>query len=183
MDKIDDPFELPQNWSWVRLGQVAECGGGTTPKGAVESDSFAEGKVPFFRVSAMNIPGNEHTLLTPSSWIGADTKSRTPHPSVAFPKNGGAVFTNKRRKLLREGLVDLNTGYVFPIGFSLDYLHYWFTTIDLATVSTGSALPTVNAGIISKLPMPLPPEPEQGRIIDKLDETLPLAQELKALMF
>lgn len=182
MDKADEPFELPTTWAWVRLGQVAECGGGATPKGVVESDTFNEGDVPFFRVSAMNIAGNEQVLVTPSSWISGRTRSRTPHPSVVFPKNGGAVFTNKRRKLLEEGLVDLNTGYVFPIRLGLDYLHYWFNTVDLATVSTGSALPTVNAGIISKLPMPVPPEPEQARIVVKLNETLPVVQGLKELV-
>lgn len=182
MDKAEEPFELPETWAWACLGQVAECGGGATPKGAVESDTYNEGDVPFFRVSAMNIAGNEQALVTPSSWISGSTKSRTPYPSVVFPKNGGAVFTNKRRKLLEEGLVDLNTGYVFPIRLGLDYVYHWFNTVDLATVSTGSALPTVNAGIISKLPIPLPPEPEQDRIVVKLNETLPVAQGLKELM-
>jgi type I restriction enzyme S subunit len=182
VDKAEEPFELPETWAWACLGQVAECGGGATPKGAVESDTYNEGDVPFFRVSAMNIAGNEQALVTPSSWISGSTKSRTPYPSVVFPKNGGAVFTNKRRKLLEEGLVDLNTGYVFPIRLGLDYVYYWFNTVDLATVSTGSALPTVNAGIISKLPIPLPPEPEQDRIVVKLNETLPVAQGLKELM-
>ena len=177
----DRPYPLPTSWEWVRLGQIAECGGGATPKGVVEAMSSVPDSIPFFRVSAMNILGNERELIEPSSWIGNQTKARTPHPSVVFPKNGGAVFTNKRRKLLIEGLVDLNTGYVYPIVADLDYVLHWFMSVDLATVSTGSALPTVNAGIIGNLAFPLPPLAEQDRIVTKLEEVLPLIDQLAEL--
>jgi len=175
----DISFDIPPSWQWVKLGNIADCGSGSTPQGVAYSSD--EDGTPFYRVSAMNLPGNETRLTTSDTYIENYMGKLTPYPSIVFPKNGGAVFTNKRRLLLDKGLVDLNTGYVRPLGLNLDYLYYWFTTIDLARVSTGSALPTVNATIISNLALPLPPLAEQERIVRRLSEILPLIDHLAEL--
>ncbi len=170
------PFEIPENWCWVRLGEVSEVSAGTTPKAHYVS---TRGVVPFYKVADMNLSGNEIEMNESSCFLAGSYKGRlTPFPSVIYPKNGGAVFTNKRRIVSRECLVDLNTGYCSPVILSVSYLYFWLMSVDFALISAGTALPTVSASTIKDLLLPLPPLSEQQRIVAKLEELLPLCDAL-----
>ncbi|WP_082825148.1 restriction endonuclease subunit S [Wohlfahrtiimonas chitiniclastica] len=99
-------------------------------------------------------------------------------PSIIYPKNGGALLTNKRRITTRECLIDLNTGFCSPYISNIEYFYFWFLTLDLKQYYTGTAVPTVASGIIKQMIMPLPPLAEQKRIVKKLDEILGKVDEL-----
>lgn len=72
-------------------------------------------------------------------------------PSIIYPKNGGALLTNKRRITTRECLIDLNTGFCSPYISNIEYFYFWFLTLDLKQYYTGTAVPTVASGIIKQM--------------------------------
>ena len=124
----------------------------------------------------MNTRGNERFLRVTANYLR--TSSRTfPRNTIVYPKNGGAVFTNKRRLLIQDSVVDLNTGGFLPSSkLSVAYLFYFFCTIDFNKCSKGSALPTIDAHKLFNMLIPLPPLAEQERIVAKLEDCLALCE-------
>ncbi|HFC8542850.1 TPA: restriction endonuclease subunit S [Neisseria weaveri] len=174
----EKPFAIPENWVWVRLGEIADVSAGLTPN---QKDLSSKGEIPYFKVSDMNSPENSKYMVKAESFLAADAKYKTvPANSIIYPKNGGALLTNKRRITTKECLIDLNTGYCTPINVNLDYIYFWFSSINFSDFYTGTAVPTVNAGKIKELLFPLPPLAEQARIVAKLDALLAETDALKA---
>lgn len=172
LPKIEDDeplFEIPSSWKWVRVGNVAEIAGGTTPK---NMEVASVGTIPFFKVSDMNTLGNETHMLHASNYITDSYSGKIfPAGTTIFPKNGGAALTNKRRLLVSPSAVDLNTGGCIPIISEMaDWIRQFMDTIDFGKIDTGSNIPTVNASNLKKQLIPLPPIEEQKRIVNVIDD-------------
>ena len=171
------PFEIPENWCWVRLGEISDISAGTTPD---RKYIIAKGNIPYYKVSDMNTQGNDKYMGIAQEYLSEQYPGKLLEPyTIIYPKNGGAVFTNKRRITTDKCLVDLNTGYCKPYNSNcLDYLFYWFLMLDLVNYYSGTALPTVSAGVIKNLLIPIPPLSGQNRIVSCLEKLLPLCEEL-----
>ena len=167
---IDDelPFKIPEGWEWIHPTDIGYFGSGKTPK----SNQLVEsGSIPYFKVADMNSAGNEIVLHNSNNFL------KTPHSynlfskgSIVYPKNGGAVFTNKKRILGQDSLVDLNTGCYTPFSqIDKRYLYYLFSTVDFQKYYKGTALPTVDMDAVKKIVWGLPPLKEQKRIADQID--------------
>ena len=174
---IDDelPFDLPKGWEWITLTDIGFFTSGKTPASQLLEKS---GIIPYFKVADMNTLGNEVYLHKTNSYLNNSTSIKLfQKGSIVFPKNGGAVFTNKKRILLQDSLVDLNTG-CFTSLFPMDekFLYYLFSTIDFKKHYKGTALPTVDLDSVKCLIWGLPPLAEQRRIVDRLESLLPLVE-------
>ena len=160
------PFDIPAGWKWVRLGECGMFISGYTPK---TSDIQADGSIPYFKVADMNAVGNEIYLKKTSSFLKRATKKFLKN-TIVYPKNGGAVFTNKRRILTEDSVVDLNTGGYYPFSqMDLMYFYYLFLNIDFKKYHKGSALPTLDLNKLKQRIFPLPPLAEQKRIVEKIE--------------
>ena len=131
----------------------------------------------------MNTVGNEKYLSsTVQYYTGNKIKKIFPCNTIVFPKNGGAVFTNKKRILLQPSVVDLNTGALIPYGIvNTEYLFLLFSSIDFREHYKGTALPTVDANFVGKLLFGLPPLAEQERIVAEIEKFEPLIAEYDKL--
>lgn len=162
-DITDDekPFDIPNSWEWVRLGEVTIFKNGKTPKSADVSDS---GLYPYFKVKDMN--NNELYMEKTQNYVGkAYMKQTMPKRTIIFPKNGGAVLTAKKRILIQDSLVDLNTGGIIPLNNSnYKYIFYLFSNLNVKNYVKGSAVPTINSKKLKETIVPFPPLEEQSRI-------------------
>ena len=96
---IDDeiPFDIPESWELVRLNHLGISTSGKTPKAKELVDN---GEYPYFKVGDMNTKGNERYLQITENYLPKEYNSKLFEPnSIVYPKNGGAVFTNKKRIL------------------------------------------------------------------------------------
>lgn len=129
--KISDtiPFDLPFNWCWITLKEIAIITSGKTTK--TDADF---GEVPYFKVEDMNLPGNEIFMEVAQNYVNDYYTSITfPKNSFIFPQNGGALLTNKKRILNQESLVDLNTGVLIPSELlNNEFMYYLFSTVDFS---------------------------------------------------
>ena len=177
----DDLPEIPNNWMYTKLENLGYFGSGNTPQ--VEQIS-KDGTIPYFKVSDMNTEGNELYLKVSNSYLSNTYSGKTfKKGSFVYPKNGGAVFTNKKRILAEDSLVDLNTGVYTPSKvMNYDYMFYIFCTLDFKHLYKGTALPTVDMEKVRNVWFPLPPIEEQQRIVEKLDQLLPLCESLEAMV-
>ena len=174
------PFEIPDKWKWGRLQDVGSFISGWTPKAEELQKMCSIGCVPYFKIADMNQQGNEIWLQKTSSFLKKSERTRTFfRGTIVYPKNGGAVFTNKRRLLNQESVVDLNTGGYVPGKFlDIGYAYNIFLGLDFRTISKGTALPTLDQTKLRNYLIPLPPLAEQRRIVAKVNELLSLLDEL-----
>lgn len=174
------PFEIPNKWKWVRFQDVGSFISGWTPKAEELQKVCNKGCVPYFKIADMNQQGNEIWLQKTSSFLKKSERTRTFfRGTIVYPKNGGAVFTNKRRLLNQESVVDLNTGGYVPGKFlDIGYAYNIFLGLDFRTISKGTALPTLDQTKLRNYFIPLPPLAEQRRIVARVNELLSLLDEL-----
>ena len=161
---------LMEHWKIVRLEEIADMRGGASFPKAYQGNT--EGKYPFYKVSDMNIEGNETLMQASNNWIEEDTveilrAKLFSKDTVVFPKVGAAVHTNKKRLLSCDSLVDNNVMGVTIRDYNLCipyYLLYWFESVDLADFSNPGPLPSITVSTVKSAKIPLPPLPEQRAI-------------------
>ena len=118
----------------------------------------------------MNTEGNEKYLIHTTNYLVSSPQKIFAKNSIVYPKNGGAVFTNKKRILAQDSVVDLNTAIFTPYSLiELDYIYLLFLTIDFNDFYKGTALPTIKNDFITTNLYGLPPLAEQKRIVDCIE--------------
>ncbi len=159
-----------RDWKNVQLEEIAEVRAGSGFP--LKYQGNTHGKYPFYKVSDMNLTGNETLMYASNNWVDDDTvktlKAKLfPKDTVIFPKVGAAVHTNKKRLLSRNSLVDNNVMGIVLQEHDLCipyYLLYWFNFIDLGDLSNPGPLPAITATTVKNTTIPLPPLPEQRAI-------------------
>ena len=172
-DPEEPPFEIPDSWKWARITDCGSFISGYTPK---PDQLVNHGDIPYFKVADMNTKGNELFMSITRCYLSDKAPQKYfLKNTIVYPKNGGAVFTNKKRILSQDSVVDLNTGGFSVIGpVYLMYYYYFFSLIDFRQCYKGTALPTIDMEKLKKKWVPLPPLAEQKRIVAKIEELLPL---------
>ncbi|MCR5821028.1 MAG: restriction endonuclease subunit S [Bacteroidaceae bacterium] len=168
---------MKEGWTYKKLGEVAAFMSGYTP---AKGEIFQEGSFPYFKVAEMNIPGNEFYLKKTSLFVNAP-KRIFPKGSIVFPKNGGAIYTEKKRILFFDSVIDLNSEAIIPNQFvELKYLFYFLTFIRISKFDKGGGLPSLDLNKMSDSLIPVPPLSEQRAIVARLDSAFSQIDALKA---
>lgn len=164
-EPVEVPFDIPDNWAWSRIDGVAFLQSGK-PFEELESGT------PYVKVSDMNLSENNIEITTSQHYCKATSRDIIPASSIIFPKRGGAISTNKKRKVLSfYCCIDLNTMCMTPfLSQMLEYLFSWFLTIDLGMMHDGTSVPQINNVDIYPLLVPIPPLADQKRIVAKINE-------------
>jgi type I restriction enzyme S subunit len=160
-------------WGTVPLHAVAtlESGYGFPP----EHQGDQNQEFPFFRVSDMNILGNEVFMHNHSNTVSAsvlkELGARTfPPGTVIFPKIGAAIGTEKKRILVKPSTYDNNVmGAVPKEWVNPKFLYYWFLQLKLADYANPGHVPSIRKSVMEKIPFPLLALSEQERIVELLD--------------
>ena len=166
---------IAEPWVKSTIKDVARIASGQTPKG-IEQRVIQDGEVPWFKVSSMNEPHNLEGLRQSRFCLSSDDAAELglrifPVGSVAFPKRGGAIATNKKRKLLVPGGLDLNLMVLTATKISHEFLWWWLQRLDLAQLSNGSNVPQINNGDVEPLTIDVPSPDEQKEIVRRLEAT------------
>lgn len=175
--------ELPPTWKLSVVERLTTIGSGQSSK-IIISKCKTEGEIPWFKVSDMNLEGNEKFMLRSQNYLSprevAVLRMRIfPVGTVIFPKRGGAISTNKKRILTQPSCIDSNTMALTPHGCSSDYFWMWFCTVDLGRLSDGSNVPQINNPDILPLEVPLPPSAEQQEIVRRVEALFKIADQIE----
>jgi hypothetical protein len=60
ISKSEEPFSIPENWRWVRLGQIVETKIGKTPP-RKDSSFWIDAEIPWASIADLK-QGNQHTI-------------------------------------------------------------------------------------------------------------------------
>ena len=164
------PFAIPENWKWVRLGEVILLNMGQSPNSEdVGNDGieFHQGKIYF----TDEIIGFSDKYCSKPKKISNANEILL---SVRAPV--GEVNLNNREICIGRGLASIKIinseeRYFF-------YLLFYCKKI-FEKKSTGTTFKAISKDIIENLLIPLPPLAEQKRIVEKLDKLLADIEELK----
>ncbi|HEX2950740.1 MAG TPA: restriction endonuclease subunit S [Armatimonadota bacterium] len=179
------PYELPDGWEWVRLGNVGDI----NPRN-ISADDEDAGFVPMPRIYSEY--SSVHTFEL-RKW--RDIKKGYTHfanGDVGLAKitpcfeNAKSCIFQGLPNAIGAGTTELhifrNTFGVIYAKFLLAYLKnpkYIATGISKMTGSAGQK--RVPTGFFAQNPFPLPPVAEQHRIVDKIDELMARCDELENL--
>ena len=164
-------------WEYKTLGEVGLFISGYTPK---KNELNSSSGTPYFKVSDMNKLENQITLTYSDLYIKTPKKI-FPKGSIVFPKNGGAIYTEKKRFLSQDSVIDLNSEAIFADENYIikEYLFYFLSSIKISSFDNGGGLPSININRMKECSVPLPNIDEQRRIVSYLDSSFKLIDEIK----
>ena len=173
-----------EDWEQRKLGEVGKARSGV---GFPNSEQGGVEGIPFFKVSDMNLDGNEIEMTVANNYVSEEQISRKKWslleevPAMYFAKVGAAVLLNRKRLCRFPFLFDNNT-----MAYSLDKKHWnteyaiaEFAKIDLTKLVQVGALPSYNAGDVESIEIMIPSLPEQqkiGEYFANLDHLITLHQ-------
>lgn len=175
------PFEIPESWKWVRWGTLSESiqYGYNAPAQSfgrikmVRISDIQDGKVIWESVPFCNIHETEIAdyILKKND--------------ILFARTGGTVGKSYLVKDVPEE--SIYAGYLIRTRYSKslcpEYMKYfmesalYWTQLKNGTIAT--AQPNCNGKTLAKMLLPLPPLAEQKRIVDKLEQLLPLCTKME----
>ena len=177
------PF-YTSSWEQRKLGDIGKARSGV---GFPDADQGGVTGVPFFKVSDMNLDGNENEMIVANNYVTAEQIADhrwspiTELPAIFFAKVGAAVMLNRKRLCRFPFLLDNNTmAYsLSPTKWDADFAKALFGTVDLTSLVQVGALPSYNAGDVESMGIYLPNlfEQEQiGAFFKLLDNLITLHQ-------
>jgi len=161
-------------WPIVPLHKVAYLESGFGFPRDFQGDPNQE--FPFFRVSDMNLEGNEVFMFNYTNTVSSATLSKLgargfPEGTVIFPKIGAAIATEKKRILTKSATYDNNVmGAVPKECVHARFLYYWFLRLKLTEQANPGHVPSIRKSVMEQIPFELPTVSEQHRIVKILDE-------------
>ena len=172
------------DWEQRKLGDIGKARSGV---GFPDADQGGVTGVPFFKVSDMNLDGNENEMIVANNYVTAEQIADhrwspiTELPAIFFAKVGAAVMLNRKRLCRFPFLLDNNTmAYsLSPTKWDADFAKALFGTVDLTSLVQVGALPSYNARDVESMGIYLPSlfEQEQiGAFFKLLDNLITLHQ-------
>ena len=178
------------DWEQRKLGDIGKARSGV---GFPDAEQGGVTGIPFFKVSDMNLDGNENEMTVANNYVTAEQiavhrwSPITELPAIFFAKVGAAVMLNRKRLCRFPFLLDNNTmAYsLSPTKWDADFAKALFGTVDLTSLVQVGALPSYNARDVESMEIYLPSLLEQeqiGAIFKQLDNLITLHQRIKILI-
>ena len=169
------PFDIPESWEWVRLSKIVYNRGQMTPAN------------DFCYIDIGSIDNKNQKLSDEENIITAD---KAPSRARKIVDIGDILYSTVRPYLHNMCIVDrffshqpiASTGFAAltcHTGFYNEFLFYYLMSPDFDAYANdtdnakGVAYPAINDNKLYQALIPVPPETEQKRIVEKIKEVLP----------
>ena len=171
IESLDIP-PLPEGWVWTRLGEIVVEIERGNPKDTPERD--------FIYLDIASIDNNQQKITNPKKYFGENAPSR----ARQIVKSGDILFSTVRTYLKNIAIVnDIYEGQIASTGFCVirpydlinQRLIFYLVQTDfflnpLTQIQRGTSYPAVRDSDVFAQFIPLPPLPEQHRIVTKIEE-------------
>jgi type I restriction enzyme S subunit len=172
----DIPFDVPEGWEWVRLGDAGETQTGTTPPTS-NPNNFGK-HIPFIKpadITDVSIDYYNEGLSAQGLEKGRLIKSY----SILMVCIGGSI--GKCFYVDRDVSCNQQINAITPLEcISYKYLFFMLQSPYayelIKETATGTATPIINKSKWENIPFPLPPLSEQRRIVAKCEELLAMVE-------
>lgn len=178
----DIPFDIPENWRWVRLQSFLDVRDGTH-----DSPKYVENGIPFVTSKNLNngkIDFSDVKYITKEEAEVFNARSKVDKNDILMAMIGS---------IGKPVLVDIELEFAIknmalfkPVPKSNINMHYVLLLLEYAEnimkiQSTGGVQKFVSLTYLREFISPLPPIEEQHRIVDKINEIMPKIDEYEKI--
>lgn len=180
------PFEIPDSWTWSRLGELFQIERGSSPRPKGDPRYFSKERTKFHWITIADMTAfakDEKPLSDTKEFLtqlGTDYSRYVTTNDIIIVASGSAG---------RTSLLGIN-GYIYDGLMSIKdiqddsmrkYIFYLFKVYEtnLMKIATGAAWQNINTDIAKNLIIPIPPLPEQHRIVKKIEQLMQLCDDLQ----
>lgn len=171
------PFDIPENWKWVRLGELCNYG---------QSNSIPASRIPCdaWLLDLEDVEKDSGRVLKKKRMNDVKTNS-----SKHIFKSGDLLYSKLRPYLNKVVIADedgYSTSEILPLDFGLNVFNKYAQIVLMnpyfisytVRCSYGVKMPRLGTEDGQLALFPLPPFEEQKRIVARIEELLPLCQQL-----
>ena len=175
------PFELPEGWEWVRLGNISEVNGGF----AFKSSHYTNDGVRVVRISDFDEKGFKDDNIVRYKFSENLSSFKVEEGNILMAMTGGTVGKSLLVEVLPETMVvNQRVAIIKILGRVIPEYIYSITRTNLVQNIIQTAKNSTNDNIsmrdITRFKVSLPPLSEQHRIVAKVDQLMALCDELEA---
>ncbi len=173
------PFDIPETWIWIRVGDVGSWGSGATPPRT--NPAYYGGSIPWLKTGDLN----DGFIKEVPEFITELALEKT---SVRLNPVGSVLMAMYGATIGKLGILEIPVttnqaccACIPYAGMYNKYLFYYLMSMRQTYIgmAEGGAQPNISKEKIVNSILPLPPLEEQHRIVAKLEEILPLCERLK----
>jgi len=178
----EKPFDIPDNWEWVRLEDLFAIARGGSPRPIKQFITESKEGINWIKIGDTDIGGKYITSCNEKIIPEGKEKSR-------FVKSGDLLLTNsmsygrpyilKVDGCIHDGWLSLSP---FIEDISKEYFYYLLSSnlvkSQFDNIVSGAVVKNLNKDKVKETLVPLPPLAEQQRIVDLLEQALPEIQAL-----
>ncbi|MFZ4428620.1 MAG: restriction endonuclease subunit S, partial [Saprospiraceae bacterium] len=178
------PFEIPESWVWCRLGEITYITSGSTPS----KDAFVDEGIPFLKM--YNLRSQEIDFLYRPQYIKEEVHNGQLKRCRAYP---GDVLMNivgpplGKIAIIPESLPECNFNQaavlIRPMVKECNKYIFWFLNemSEINAIDTKGVAGQDNISVTQaqSIKFPLPPLPEQKRIVAEIEKQFAKTKQLK----
>ena len=174
-DIIDDeiPFDVPESWKWVKVGNVGSWSSGATPSRT--NPAYYGGSIPWLKTGDLN----DGFIQEVPEYITDLALEKT---SLRLNPIGSVLMAMYGATIGKLGILEIPVttnqaccACIPYAGINNKYLFYYLMSMRQSYIgmAEGGAQPNISKEKIVNSLIPLPPAEEQRRIVAKIEEILP----------
>ena len=174
------PFDIPESWKWVKVGNVGSWSSGATPSRT--NPAYYGGIIPWLKTGDLN----DGFIKEIPEFITDLALEKT---SVRLNPVGSVLMAMYGATIGKLGILDISAttnqaccACIPYEGMHNKYLFYYLMSMRRSYIgmAEGGAQPNISKEKIVNSLIPLPPLAEQKRIVAKIEELIPLVDRYAA---
>ena len=167
------PFDIPETWVWIRVGDIGSWGSGATPSRT--NPAYYGGSIPWLKTGDLN----DGFIKEVPEYITELALEKT---SVRLNQVGSVLMAMYGATIGKLGILEIPVttnqaccACIPYAGMYNKYLFYYLMSMRKTYIgmAEGGAQPNISKEKIVNSLIPLPPAEEQKRIVAKIEELLP----------
>jgi len=177
------PFEIPNSWVWVRLGEICKIARGGSPRPIKSFITESNDGINWIKISDSDKGGKYINQTKEKITADGVKSSRKVYEGDLLLTNSmsfGRPYILNTDGCIHDGWLVISD--IFSI-FDKEFLFYSLLSqasfLQFCKAVGGSVVKNLNSDKVTSIFLPLPPLFEQKRIVDKLEEILPLVEKYK----
>lgn len=181
--KEEEPYIIPDNWIWTRLGEIGIWGSGGTPS-RKNKNFYLNGSIPWLKTGDLN----NGIVMETEEYITEEALKKSSAKIFKKDSIGIAMYGATIGKIGIFGK-DMATNQACAVVKCFNevenrFLFYFFKNAKekLINKAKGGAQPNISQEILKNFLFPLPPLEEQKRIVEKLDSLFEKTQKIKDII-